>query len=95
MFGFLKKRPAATAAQAAELDRQAEGLLDTIVQLEQQLARDPQAAEAQKALMLAYNRALPVFARSSRYRQEMDALFVKIDALRNTIRTSVQGGQTG
>lgn len=95
MFGFLKKRPAETAPQAAEHDRQAEGLLDTIVQLEQQLAQDPQAAEAQKALMLAYNRALPVFARSPRYRQEMDALFVKIDALRNTIRTSVQGGQTG
>ena len=42
-----------------------------------------------KQLMLEYNRALNIFAKSRRFRQEIDPLFVKIDELRNTIRKSI------
>jgi hypothetical protein len=39
--------------------------------------------------MLEYNRALSLFAKSRRYRNEIDALFVKIDELRNVVRQSI------
>ena len=45
--------------------------------------------EVQKALMLVYNRALSVYAKSHTHRQEIDALFVRIDELRNVIRRNI------
>lgn len=89
MFGFFKMGQDNTGQQQQEIDQQAEVISGEISVLEQQLAINPQAGETQKQLMLAYNRAVTLYAKSRRYRQDIDPLFVKIDALRNTIRQSI------
>jgi uncharacterized coiled-coil DUF342 family protein len=89
MFGFRKKAPENKGADEQEIDRQAESISEKITTLEQELANNPRAGETQKQLMLEYNRALSLFAKSRRFRQEIDPLFVKIDELRNTIRKSI------
>ncbi|QGY29106.1 hypothetical protein [Pantoea cypripedii] len=89
MFGFRKKAPENKGADEQEIDRQAESISEKITTLEQELANNPRAGETQKQLMLEYNRALSLFAKSRRFRQEIDSLFVKIDELRNTIRKSI------
>ena len=88
MFGFLKKSQAAEPPSEQQQDHLAELSREKITQLEQQLAINPRDGETQKQLMLEYNRALNIFAKSRHYRQEIDPLFVKIDELRNTIRKS-------
>ena len=40
--------------------------------------------------MLTYNRALSVYAKKS-HRQDIDALFLQIDNLRNIIRRNILG----
>ncbi|MDZ7278453.1 hypothetical protein [Pantoea eucrina] len=90
MFGLFKKGADAARPQQQDIEQQAESLNAEIQQLEQRLGSAPRDAETQKQLMLAYNRALPLYAKSARFRPDIDALFVKIDALRNTIRTSIQ-----
>ncbi|MBP2197625.1 hypothetical protein [Pantoea cypripedii] len=89
MFGFRKKAPENKGADEQEIDRQAESISEKITTLEQELANNPRAGETQKQLMLEYNRALSLFAKSRRFRQEIDPLFIKIDELRNTIRKSI------
>lgn len=89
MFGFRKKVPENNGQDQQEIDRQAESISEKITALEQQLANNPRAGDTQKQLMLEYNRALSLFAKSRRFRQEIDPLFVKIDELRNTIRKSI------
>lgn len=89
MFGFLKKSPAVEQPSEQQQDHLAELSREKITQLEQQLAINPRDGEAQKQLMLEYNRALSLFAKSRRYRNEIDALFVKIDELRNVVRQSI------
>lgn len=89
MFGFLKKGSENKSQDSREIDLQAETISGKISELEQQLAVNPQAVDTQKQLMLEYNRALNIFAKSRRFRQEIDPLFVKIDELRNTIRKSI------
>ncbi|MDE1187610.1 MAG: hypothetical protein PW844_14195 [Pantoea sp.] len=89
MFGFRKKASENKGADEQEIDRQAESISEKITTLEQELANNPRAGETQKQLMLEYNRALSLFAKSRRFRQEIDPLFVKIDELRNTIRKSI------
>ncbi|WP_416412569.1 hypothetical protein [Pantoea sp. App145] len=89
MFGFRKKAAENKGADEQEIDRQAESISEKITTLEQELANNPRAGETQKQLMLEYNRALSLFAKSRRFRQEIDPLFVKIDELRNTIRKSI------
>lgn len=88
MFGFLKKSPA-VEQPSEQQDHLAELSREKITQLEQQLAINPRDGETQKQLMLEYNRALSLFAKSRRYRNEIDALFVKIDELRNVVRQSI------
>lgn len=88
MFGFLKKSPA-VEPPSEQQDHLAELSREKITQLEQQLAINPRDGETQKQLMLEYNRALSLFAKSRRYRNEIDALFVKIDELRNVVRQSI------
>jgi hypothetical protein len=39
--------------------------------------------------MLMYNRALSVYAKSHTHREEIDALFMRIDELRNIIRRNI------
>jgi len=89
MFGFMKKKVENTASEDAERDRQAEQVSQKITALEAKLAANSGDTETQKQLMLEYNRALSLFAKSRRYRNEIDALFVKIDELRNVVRQSI------
>ncbi|WP_312215104.1 hypothetical protein [Pantoea vagans] len=88
MFGFLKKSPA-VEPPSEQQDHLAALSREKITQLEQQLAINPRDGETQKQLMLEYNRALSLFAKSRRYCNEIDALFVKIDELRNVVRQSI------
>ncbi|MCP6111709.1 hypothetical protein NL356_29565, partial [Klebsiella pneumoniae] len=46
-------------------------------------------SDVQKTLMLTYNRALSVYAKSKSHRQDIDALFLQIDNLRNIIRRNI------
>lgn len=89
MFEFLKKSPAVEPPSEQQQDHLAELSREKITQLEQQLAINPRDGETQKQLMLEYNRALSLFAKSRRYRNEIDTLFVKIDELRNVVRQSI------
>lgn len=89
MFGFLKKPVAENKQDEADIARQAADIGNHIGALEQRLASNARDGEAQKQLMVAYNRALSLFAKSPAHRQEMDALFVKMDELRNIMRKSV------
>jgi hypothetical protein len=57
--------------------------------LEGELQGSPANGEMQKALMLMYNRALSVYAKSHTHREEIDALFMRIDELRNIIRRNI------
>ncbi|KKB05141.1 hypothetical protein [Pantoea anthophila] len=88
MFGFLKKSSAGEPVSPQQ-DHLAELSRGKITQLEEQLAINPRDGATQKELMLEYNRALSLFAKSPRYRNEIDALFVKIDELRNVVRQSI------
>ncbi len=49
----------------------------------------PIIATCKKTLMLTYNRALSVYAKSKSHRQDIDALFLQIDNLRNIIRRNI------
>lgn len=89
MFGFMKKKGGNNAPDDAERDRQAESVSEKITVLEAKLAINSGDIETQKQLMLEYNRALSLFAKSRRYRDDIDPLFVKIDELRNLVRKSV------
>ncbi|MGP4129848.1 hypothetical protein OJE16_08790 [Pantoea tagorei] len=89
MFGFMKKATPDNSLDEAESERLAASLSAEIAALEQRLASNERDGEAQKQLMVAYNRALSLFARSRLHRDEMDALFVKMDALRNIMRKSI------
>ncbi len=68
MFGFLKKSSAGEPVSPQQQDHLAELSRGKITQLEQQLAINPRDGVTQKELMLEYNRALSLFAKSPRYR---------------------------
>ena len=53
------------------------------------LEEDPRNSDVQKQLMLMYNRALNVFAKSKSHHQDVDSLFLRIDELRNIIRRNI------
>lgn len=89
MFGFMKKSAPDNQQDDAEIEQQAAAISAEINDLEQRLDINCRDGEAQKQLMVAYNRALSLFAKSRRHRNEMDALFVKMDELRNIIRKSI------
>lgn len=72
-----------------DYDQQSSQLAEEIVRLEGELQGNPGNGEVQKALMLIYNRALSVYAKSKTHRQEIDALFIRIDELRNIIRRNI------
>lgn len=89
MFGFMKKSAPDKKPDEEEIERQAATVSTEIKDLEQRLVINSRDGEAQKQLMLAYNRALSLFAKSRHHRNEIDALFVKMDELRNIIRKSI------
>ncbi|GAS71954.1 hypothetical protein [Citrobacter werkmanii] len=72
-----------------DYDQQSRLMAEEIVRLEGELKGNPDNGEVQKALMLMYNRALSVYAKSKTHRQEIDALFIRIDELRNVIRRNI------
>ncbi|MCG7387096.1 hypothetical protein [Pantoea sp. ACRSB] len=89
MFGFMKKATPDKSVDDAEINQQAGEVNREISVLEQRLEINSRDGEAQKQLMQAYNRALSLFAKSKHHRTEMDALFVKMDTLRNIMRKSI------
>lgn len=89
MFESLKSLWKKDDTAVEEYDRQAELLAVDIKTLEGKLVEDPRNSDVQKQLMLLYNRALNVFAKSKQRRHEVDSLFIRIDELRNIIRRNI------
>ncbi|WP_312243003.1 hypothetical protein [Pantoea sp.] len=89
MFGFLKKNAENKPQAENEYDLQAQAISVKIGEMEVALNNNPRDGEIQKQLMLEYNRALSLFAKSRSWRNEIDPLFVKIDELRNSIRKNI------
>lgn len=89
MFGSLKKLFQKDNSDTAQYDIQAAQLDTELTELEKRLTENPNNGEMQKVLMLRYNQALQIFAKSKTHRQHIDALFVKIDELRNIIRKTI------
>ena len=71
-----------------DYDQQSRQLAEEIARLEGELQRQPDNRDVQKTL-LTYNRALSVYAKSKSHRQDIDALFLQIDNLRNIIRRNI------
>ncbi|MGO4744980.1 hypothetical protein [Serratia quinivorans] len=88
MFNFMKRQRETAAAPCLQ-DDEAHEIAAEIEMLEQQLAATPAAGEIHKALMLAYNRALKIYAKNKNHRHHIDAVFIKMDELRNIIRKSL------
>lgn len=89
MFGSLKKLFQKDNSDTEQYDIQAVQLEAELTELEKVLTEQPNNGETHKALMLRYNQALQVFAKSKTHLQHIDALFVKIDELRNIIRKTI------
>lgn len=89
MFESLKTLWKKESGPPQDYDEQSRQLAGEMARLEGELQGDPGNGEVQKALMLIYNRALSVYAKSKTHRQEIDALFVRIDELRNVIRRTI------
>ncbi|EQA9813953.1 TPA: hypothetical protein ACWZU0_003609 [Klebsiella oxytoca] len=89
MFESLKTLWKKESSPPQDYEAQSRQLAGEIARLEGELRGDPGNGEVQKALMLVYNRALSVYAKSHMHRQEIDALFVRIDELRNVIRRNI------
>ena len=70
-----------------DYDQQSRQLAEEIARLEGELQRQPDNSDVQKTL--TYNRALSVYAKSKSHRQDIDALFLQIDNLRNIIRRNI------
>lgn len=69
-----------------EINDNALKITKEIERLESELNSNPKNKEIQKKLMLVYNQALKIYAKSTTLKNQIDPLFVKIDDLRNTIR---------
>lgn len=89
MFESLKSLWKKDESAAEKYDIQATLLAEDIKVLEGKLEKDPRNSDVQKQLMLMYNRALNVFAKSKNHRQDVDSLFLRIDELRNIIRRNI------
>jgi hypothetical protein len=89
MLSFMKLQRNKKAAPDAQNDAETNDISAEITLLEQQLAAAPANGEIHKTLMLAYNRALKIYAKNKNHRQEIDVVFIKMDELRNIIRKSL------
>ena len=89
MFESLKSLWKKDESAVEEYNQQAALLAGDIKKLEGKLEEDPRNNDVQKQLMLMYNRALNVFAKSKNHRQDVDSLFLRIDELRNIIRRNI------
>ncbi len=91
MFSSLKKLFNSDKSQENEIDPDpvAEEVTQEIALLELALGKDPADNTTQKNLMVKYNQAVKIYAASNCYRHRVDAIFVKMDELRNTIRKNI------
>lgn len=89
MFESLKSMWKKESSPPQDYDEQSRQLAEEIRRLEAELQGNSGDGEIQKALMLIYNRALSVYAKSKTHRDEIDALFIRIDELRNVIRRNI------
>ena len=89
MFESLKTLWKKEQTPLQDYDQQSRQLAEEIARLEGELQRQPGNSEVQKTLMLTYNRALSIYAKSTAYRQDIDTLFLQIDNLRNIIRRNI------
>ncbi|BBQ86223.1 MULTISPECIES: hypothetical protein [Enterobacteriaceae] len=89
MFESLKTLWKKENSPPQDYDEQSHQLAAEINRLEDELQGHPDNGEIQKALMLVYNRALPIYAKSQSHRNQIDSLFIRIDNLRNIIRRNI------
>ena len=89
MFESLKTLWKKEQTPLQDYDQQSRQLAEEIARLEGELQRQPGNSEVQKTLMLTYNRALSIYAKSATHRQNIDTLFLQIDNLRNIIRRNI------
>lgn len=89
MLESLKRLFQKNNSDSTQYDIQAQQYEAELTTLENTLKDNPDNSEAQKNLMLRYNQALQVYAKSKTHRQHIDGLFVKIDELRNIIRKTI------
>ncbi|MFE8152199.1 hypothetical protein RBA63_09995 [Brenneria goodwinii] len=72
-----------------ENDESVERIEKELSDLELRLSQNPADNATQKQLMIKYNQAIQLFSNSTRHRNKVDDVFVKIDELRNTIRKNI------
>lgn len=89
MFESLKTLWKKEQTPLQDYDQQSRQLAEEIARLEGELQRQPGNSEVQKTLMLTYNRALSIYAKSTTHGQDIDTLFLQIDNLRNIIRRNI------
>lgn len=89
MFESFKSLWKKDQASSQNYDEQSRLLAEEISRLENELQGNSSDGETQKSLMLTYNRALSVYAKSTSYRHKIDSLFIRIDELRNIIRRNI------
>ncbi|WP_423840260.1 hypothetical protein ONE56_04060 [Vibrio mytili] len=78
--------PAATKSNVQSDTVSAQEIEESILKLETALHQDESNFDTQKKLMVEYNKALKIFAKTQGYQHKVDELFIKIDELRNTTR---------
>lgn len=88
MFNFMKSRRD-KEPNPHQQDHETNEISAEIDALERRLATTPADSEIHKTLMLTYNRALKIYAKNKNHRQHIDAVFIKMDELRNIIRKSL------
>lgn len=89
MFEYLKILLTKDKYPPGYYDEQSSLLEREIIRLGNELQGNPSDVETQKTLMLIYNRALTVYAKSKTHRHQIDSLFIHIDELRNIIRRNI------
>lgn len=89
MFKTLMRLFQRTPEDTEQMDLEAEILTTELTTLENSLTENPDDEQTVKALVIRYNQALRVYAKSRKYRGHIDALFVRLDELRNISRRSV------
>lgn len=92
MFSFLKRflSSGLSADRRSNTDDNlAREMEKELAELEFCLIQDPSHSETQKILMIKYNQAIKLFSGHPDYRHRVDAIFIKIDELRNTIRKNI------
>ncbi|MDT3250640.1 hypothetical protein QZQ97_06780 [Serratia sp. root2] len=89
MFNFMKRQREKEILPVANYDDEANEIAAEINVLERRLAATPADGDIHKTLMLAYNRAVKLYAKSQNHRHHIDAVFIKMDELRNIIRKNL------